>query len=184
MKHLHRLAPVALAATAALSSCVILDAEVEIEEACGVRRAVSVEAVPEGTDAFAEPLLIDLGSALHDALAGFDDVDAEFEFTRAYITATQGVDDLEFVEAVDLSLIIADAAGDETETDVFACDGDCVGADGTIGLPAAVPTAANAALAAPALTAVLDVRGAMPSQAWAFDVAVCAKGKLRWQLEP
>jgi hypothetical protein len=184
MKHLHRLVPLVMTGAASLSSCVLLDAEVEIEEACGVRRAVTVEAVPADTDAFAEPLLIDLGSALHDALAGFDDVDADFEFTRATITATQGVDDLGFVEAVQLGLITTDAAGRETETDVFACDGDCVGTDGAIGLPAAVPTAANAALAAPGLTAVLDVRGAMPSQAWAFDVAVCAKGKIRWQLEP
>jgi hypothetical protein len=80
------------------------------------------------------------------------------------------------------------ASGDPESTlptmSIVDCDGDCLPDGTTLSLPAETQQSAIEYVKTGSLVVDLDLRGALPAEAWTADVDVCMSGRFRYTLEP
>lgn len=164
------------AAALFLTACPLLDVEVEVPEVCVGYRDLPIEGVPSS------PTTTVHKSFGVDDLSGFHqitDLDAEASFARAAIVAKSGITDFGFVEAATISIRSPDS--ELPPLVLYTCDGDCVPANGALDMTAAAQHDVLAYLRGDSLVVEVELRGALPEQAWSTDIDVCFSARARYQ---
>lgn len=113
------------------------------------------------------------------ALRELVDLGADIRFVGAELRATSGVEDLSFVDQVQLAVASGAADAALPELVLYGCKGNCdVRGKGIAMTPAAKPKASEY-LESGSLLIDLDIVGRLPGRAWTLDVEVVLEARLR-----
>jgi len=160
-----------------VTGCPLLDVETDVSEVCVTYAGVQIDGASE-TSVQASFTIDELGQ-----LNTFIDQDADLEFVRAEIRATDGTD-LGFVDAAEVSVAGGDPESTLPTLPVISCDGDCLPDGASLQIPATVQHSAVDYVRTGSLVIAVDLHGQVPAVAWTADVDVCMKGHFRYTVEP
>lgn len=159
----------------ASTGCPLLDIEADVSEVCVTYANVAIEGVT-GDRVQHSFTADDLGQ-----LQTFVEQDAALSFTRVAIRAHGGFGR---IDAASVSVASGDPESTLPTMSIVDCDGDCLPDGTTLSLPAETQQSAIEYVKTGSLVVDLDLRGALPAEAWTADVDVCMTGRFRYTLEP
>ncbi|HKA88661.1 MAG TPA: hypothetical protein VKH36_06235 [Acidimicrobiia bacterium] len=171
---MHRAALIALC----LSGCTLLDAGIDIPEACVTFHDEEVPGMPGGTSWTKTFVSDDLK-----IVDGFVKVDAVITDARARLTLRSGAPDFTFLD--DVTVTVKDSTGALPPATIVACEhGACMSMSQVTEIVATVPdnVVDYARHGAPRFTVTLA--GNLPAQAWRTDVEVCISGRASVKISP
>jgi hypothetical protein len=161
-----------------LSGCTLLDAGIDIPEACVTFQNEEVPGMPGGT-AFTKTFVADNLKIVD----GFVKIDAVITDARARLTLRGGASDFTFLDGV--SVTVKDSTGALPPATIVACDdGACMSQSQVTEIVAQVPENLidYAKGGAPQFTVTLS--GNLPTEAWRTDVEVCISGRASVKVAP
>jgi hypothetical protein len=97
---------------------------------------------------------------------------------------TSGLDNLSFVDAVEVVVSSGDPDTKLSPMTMYECDGDCAPDGDTLELPAGVGHNAIDYLKEDSIKIDLAFRGEIPAASWTMDIAVCMKGRAGYTVSP
>jgi hypothetical protein len=158
-----------LTGLAMLPGCPLVDVEADVPEVCLSYPNLQVQTPAQSSAS--ESFVFDDLSAVHDVIKE----DASLQFVRAEIRVVGGLEDLSFVDSVNVVVSSNDPGTTLPKLTMYQCDGDC--AEGkTIKLTAGDGKNAIEYLKANSLKIDLDFKGEIPAASWTMDIDVCLKG--------
>jgi len=163
---------------AVLPGCPLLDVEADVPEVCLTYPNLQIQT--PAIDSANKNFVFDDLSKVHDLLKQ----EASLEFVRAELRVTSGLDNLQFIEAVKVTVASNDPGTTLPPLTMYQCDGDCA-PDGNR-LELAAEQAANAVdyLRQDSIQVDLDFRGHIPAATWTMDIDVCMKGHAGYTVSP
>jgi hypothetical protein len=153
-----------------LSGCTILDAEIEIPQACMTFHDQEVPGMADG-HTFTKTFVADDLQVVD----GFIKVDGVITDARARLTLRSGPSDFTFLDGV--TVTVNDSTGTLPPVMLVAClEGACMSMSGVTEIVAQVPENLldYARGGAPRFTVTLT--GNLPAQTWSTDIEVCVAG--------
>jgi hypothetical protein len=167
---------VLLLGLAVLPGCPLLDVEAEVPEVCLSYPNLSVQTpeLPSATQSF----VFDDLSKVHDIVKQ----EANLEFVRAQIRVTSGLDNLDFIDAVNIVVSSGDPDTKLAPLTMYHCDGDCAPEGDTLTLPAGAAHNAIDYLKEDSIKIDLEFHGRIPAASWTMDIDVCMKGRAGFQV--
>ena len=150
-----------------LAGCPLLEAEIEVGEARLAYRDVEVDA----TGPLSTSFVFDDLAAIHE----ITERDAELELVRAELHPTSGDVDFTAIESARVTLSTATLP----ELAAYDCDGDCIAADGSLAIPAAVQGDIVDYLRGDSVTIALDLAGTV-SESFTMDVELYVRSRVRF----
>jgi hypothetical protein len=166
-----------LASLFLLTGCPFLEIEAEVAEVCVTYNHVTIEGV--AVDSVQTSFVADdLGQ-----LSALVEQDAELAFVRAEIRAVDR-DDVGFVSAAKVAIASGNPDSALPTLPIIECDGDCLPDGPTLAIPADVQHSAVDYVKSGSLVVDLELRGALPAEAWTADVDICMTGRVGYAVEP
>lgn len=161
----------ALALLLPLGGCPLLQVEAEVPEVCVSRTGVTVPGSLGQVQTKVKVELADVGGL--DEIRGSDEL--HFISFSAHPQGSSG--ELASIQSAKVTLI-AGAASGLPALQIFACSGDCLGADGSLTVKSS--TDANIAdyLGDPQVSVEVELQGSLPLRDFKVDVVACLSGAL------
>lgn len=165
----------------ALPACPLLDVAVDAQEVCLNYPNLEIPAAPAGQSTLMQSFVFDDLSSVHDLT---NKLDANLTFVRAEVTATSGIDNFDFINAVHIVVSSNDPGTTLSPMTMYDCDGNCDPLGDKLDIPAAAGNDAIAYLRSNSIKIDLNFEGQAPTVAWTMDVNVCVKAKVSYTLSP
>lgn len=163
------------ALTFSLGGCPLLQIEADVPEVCVSRTGVEV---PGALGQLQTTVSVQLSD-----IQGLDELQAgdELHFISFAAHPQDGGDEFRQVQSAKVTLKASAAAG-LPPIEIFACDGDCADAAGSLAVKSS--TDANIAdyLSDGEATAEVELRGALPLRNFNVDITACLAGELKRSL--
>lgn len=109
------------------------------------------------------------------ALQTLVDAGAEISFVGAELHATSGVDDMSFVDKLEINV---------AETTLYGCDGTCEIRGRDVDMTPAKKQRANDYVNAGSLQIDFDIEGHLPGNKWTLDFDVVMSAELEYSVDP
>jgi hypothetical protein len=152
-----------------VSGCAV---DLEVEEVRLSYKNVEVKGIPgNGKGAAKHAFAFDDLSALQTLV----DAGADISFVEAELHATSGVDDMSFVDKLQINI---------AETMLYGCDGTCDIRGRDIAMTPDKKHRANDYVSAGSLQLDFDLEGHLPGNKWTLDFDVVLSAELAYALDP